>query len=82
MGLSITAMAFVSAEAARVGGIGPYVLNAQAPDEGNMHTLLAWATDEQKEKYLRPLTEGRGRSCFAMTEPQAIRFSHRQDLPF
>ena len=70
MGLSITAMAFVSAEAARVGGIGPYVLNAQAPDEGNMHTLLAWATDEQKEKYLRPLTEGRGRSCFAMTEPE------------
>ena len=36
MGLSVTAMAFVSAEAARVGGIGPYVLNAQAPDEGNM----------------------------------------------
>ena len=70
MGLSITAMAFVSAEAARVGGIGPYVLNAQAPDEGNMHTLLAWATDEQKEKYLRPLTEGRARSCFAMTEPE------------
>ena len=70
MGLSVTAMAFVSAEAARVGGIGPYVLNAQAPDEGNMHTLLAWATDEQKEKYLRPLTEGRARSCFAMTEPE------------
>ena len=70
MGLTVTAMAFVSAEAARVGGIGPYVLNAQAPDEGNMHTLLAWATDEQKEKYLRPLTEGRARSCFAMTEPE------------
>ena len=70
MGLSVTAMAFVSAEAARVGGIGPYVLNAQAPDEGNMHTLLAWATDEQKEKYLRPLTEGSARSCFAMTEPE------------
>jgi len=70
MGLGITEMAFVSAEAARVGGIGPYVLNAQAPDEGNMHTLLAWATDEQKEKYLRPLTEGRARSCFAMTEPE------------
>ena len=32
MGLSVTAMAFVSAEAARVGGIGPYVLNAQAPN--------------------------------------------------
>ena len=70
MGLGITAMAFVSAEAARVGGIGPYILNAQAPDEGNMHTLLAWATPEQTEKYLRPLAEGRARSCFAMTEPE------------
>ena len=38
--------------------MGPFVLNCQAPDEGNMHTLLHWATDEQKEKYLRPLCEG------------------------
>jgi acyl-CoA dehydrogenase len=35
-----------------------------------MHTLLHWATDEQKERYLRPLCEGRKRSCFAMTEPE------------
>jgi acyl-CoA dehydrogenase len=70
MGLGATAMAFVSAEAARVGGIGPYILNAQAPDEGNMHTLYHWATPEQAEKYLRPLAEGRSRSCFAMTEPE------------
>jgi acyl-CoA dehydrogenase len=46
------------------------VLNAQAPDEGNQHTLLHWATPEQKEKYLRPLCEGTKRSCFAMTEPE------------
>ncbi len=69
MGLGPTAMAFVSAEAGRT-GIGPFVINAQAPDEGNMHTLLHWATPEQKEKYLRPLAEGRARSCFAMTEPE------------
>lgn len=69
MGLGPVAMAFVSAEAGRT-GIGPFVINAQAPDEGNMHTLLHWATDEQKEKYLRPLAEGRARSCFAMTEPE------------
>ena len=69
MGLGPTAMAFVSAEAGRT-GIGPFVLNAQAPDEGNMHTLLHWGTPEQKEKYLRPLAEGRCRSCFAMTEPE------------
>ena len=70
MGLGATAMAFVSAEAARVGGIGPYILNAQAPDEGNMHTLYHWAKPDQAEKYLRPLAEGRARSCFAMTEPE------------
>jgi acyl-CoA dehydrogenase len=69
LGLSVTAMAFVSAEAART-SFGPFILNAQAPDEGNMHTLLHHATDEQQERYLRPLVEGRARSCFAMTEPE------------
>ena len=69
MGLGATAMAAVSAEAAKV-SIGPFVLNAQAPDEGNQHTLQHWGTPEQKEKYLRPLCEGTTRSCFAMTEPE------------
>ncbi len=69
MALGSTAMAAVSAEAAKV-SIGPFVLNAQAPDEGNQHTLLHWGTDEQKEKYLKPLCEGTARSCFAMTEPE------------
>ena len=69
MGLGPTAMAAVSAEAAKV-SIGPFVLNAQAPDEGNQHTLLHWGTPEQKEKYLKPLCEGTARSCFAMTEPE------------
>src|SRR5437867_2082980 len=70
MGLGPTALAFVSAEAGRT-GIGPIVINAQAPDGGNMPTLLHWATHEQKEQYLRPLAEARARSCFAMTEPVA-----------
>ena len=69
LGLGITAMAFVSAEAART-TFGSFVLNAQAPDEGNQHTLLHHGTDDQKERYLRPLLEGRIRSCFAMTEPE------------
>src|SRR5215475_11084455 len=62
MGLGHVAMAAVSAEAAK-SRFGPFALNAQAPDEGNMHTLLHWATDEKKETYLRPLCEGRMRSC-------------------
>jgi len=69
LGIGPVGMASVSAEAAR-SGIGAFVLNCQAPDEGNMHTLLHWGTPEQKERYLRPLCEGRVRSCFAMTEPE------------
>ena len=69
MGLGHVQLAMVQAEAART-RLGPWVFNCQAPDEGNMHTLLHWGTDEQKEKYLRPLCEGRVWSCFAMTEPE------------
>jgi acyl-CoA dehydrogenase len=69
MGLGHVAVAAVSAEAART-RLGPFAINAQAPDEGNMHTILHWGTDAQKQKYLRPLCEGRLRSCFAMTEPE------------
>jgi acyl-CoA dehydrogenase len=69
MGLGHVAMAAVSSEAAKT-SFGSYALNAQAPDEGNMHTLLHWATPEQKEQYLVPLCDGRARSCFAMTEPE------------
>ncbi|MGR6923482.1 acyl-CoA dehydrogenase family protein [[Actinomadura] parvosata] len=69
MGLGHVELAMVQSEAAKT-RIGPWVLNCQAPDEGNMHTLLHWATDEQKEKYLRPLLDGVQMSCFAMTEPE------------
>ncbi|MGZ4795220.1 MAG: acyl-CoA dehydrogenase family protein [Acidimicrobiia bacterium] len=69
MGLGHVELAMVQAEAAK-SGFGPYAINAQAPDEGNMHTLLHWGTEEQKQKYLKPLCEGRARSCFAMTEPE------------
>ena len=69
MGLGHVQLAMVQAEAAK-SYYGPFVLNCQAPDEGNMHTLLHWGTDEQKERYLRPLCEGRAMSCFAMTEPE------------
>jgi len=69
MGLGHVAMAAVAAEAAKT-GFGPFALNAQAPDEGNMHTLHHWATPAQKKKYLKPLCSGHIRSCFAMTEPE------------
>ncbi len=49
--------------------MGPYIINAQAPDEGNMHTLYHFATDYQREHFLQPLLDGTARSCFSMTEP-------------
>lgn len=49
--------------------LGPVALNIAAPDEGNMHLLEAVATDDQKERWLRPLAAGQIRSCFCMTEP-------------
>ncbi len=56
-------------EAAGWSLFGPLALNIAAPDEGNIHMLEAIASQEQKERYLRPLAAGDVRSCFAMTEP-------------
>ena len=69
LGLGPMAIAMISAECGR-SRLAAFILNVQAPDEGNMHTMLHFATPGQKEKYLRPLCEGRVRSCFAMTEPE------------
>ncbi|WP_372791193.1 acyl-CoA dehydrogenase family protein [Paraconexibacter sp.] len=68
LGLGVLAMSLVSQECG-VSGLASLGLNAMAPDEGNMHTLLIAGNDAQKEQFLRPLAEGRIRSCFAMTEP-------------
>ena len=48
---------------------GPVCFNASAPDDGNMRVLSQVARDDQKEKWLRPIAEGKIRSSFIMTEP-------------
>jgi len=50
--------------------LGPTALNIHAPDEGNIHLLEVVATDEQKQRWLKPQVQGQTRSCFAMTEPE------------
>ena len=49
--------------------LGHFVFGCQAPDAGNAELLHLFGTDEQKEKWLKPLVPGKIRSCFAMTEP-------------
>jgi acyl-CoA dehydrogenase len=46
------------------------IFGTQAPDTGNAEIIAHYGTDEQKEKYLRPLLNGEIFSSYSMTEPQ------------
>ncbi len=63
------------AEVARVGEVigqsifGLYLINAQAPDAGNLELLMKYASPELTHRYVEPMLAGEMRSCFGMTEP-------------
>ncbi|HOG06919.1 MAG: acyl-CoA dehydrogenase family protein [Syntrophales bacterium] len=67
MGLNLMDHALVSEALGRT-PIGHYTFNCHAPDAGNIEILHKYGTDAQKERWLRPLIEGKIRSCFSMTE--------------
>ena len=68
LGLDHRAKAVVF-EAAGYAPLATIAMNIFAPDEANMHLLEQVAEERQKEEWLRPLSAGRIRSCFMMTEP-------------
>jgi acyl-CoA dehydrogenase len=68
MALPMVAWAAIYEEAAR-SIFGPLAIHCMAPDDGNMNLLAKVGTPAQKEKWLRPIVDGKVRSSFAMTEP-------------
>ncbi len=48
---------------------GPVVFHGAAPDDGNMRLLNMVAREDQKDRWLQPIIDGKVRSSFAMTEP-------------
>src|SRR5712664_724467 len=46
--------------------LAPPIFGNQAPDSGNAEILAIAGTDEQKDRWLWPLMEGKLRSCYSM----------------
>ncbi|MFB6107156.1 MAG: acyl-CoA dehydrogenase family protein [Halobacteriaceae archaeon] len=49
--------------------LGPPAMRVDAPDQGNIDTILLAGTEAQKERWVPPLVEGEMASGFSMTEP-------------
>ncbi|MCP3419607.1 acyl-CoA dehydrogenase family protein [Bradyrhizobium brasilense] len=69
-GLSNLDYAYIAVELGK-NRLASECLNCSAPDTGNMEVLAHVATPEQKEKWLKPLLEGKIRSAYCMTELHA-----------
>jgi acyl-CoA dehydrogenase len=69
-GLSFLEHAYMNEVLAYTTG-GAALFGVVAPNSGNQSILLKYGTEEQKRKWLVPLTEGKLESGFSMTEPDS-----------
>jgi acyl-CoA dehydrogenase len=57
----------------------PSIFGNQAPDSGNAELIAVGGTQDQKERFMQPLLDGKLRSCFSMTEPTLLKTTAVRD---